>query len=60
MRYNLTIDAHNSHGSKFMEHRVEIQFLTPKAVCQQTNLSRTSLDRLVAEDRFRLFEANLP
>jgi predicted DNA-binding transcriptional regulator AlpA len=28
------------------------QFLTPKAVCQRTSLSRASLDRLVAAGHF--------
>jgi predicted DNA-binding transcriptional regulator AlpA len=28
------------------------QFLTPKAVCQRTSLSRASLDRLVAAGQF--------
>lgn len=27
-------------------------FLTPKAVCQRTSLSRSTLDRLVAASRF--------
>lgn len=28
------------------------QFLSPKAVCKQTSLSRPTIDRLVAEGRF--------
>jgi predicted DNA-binding transcriptional regulator AlpA len=31
---------------------VETQFLTPKAVCQRTSLSRSTLDRLVAAGDF--------
>ena len=31
---------------------METKLLTPKAVCERTSLSRSSLDRLVAAGRF--------
>lgn len=31
---------------------MERRFLTPKAVCQKTSLSRGTLDRLVAANKF--------
>lgn len=31
---------------------METRFLTPKAVCQRTSLSRSTLDRLVASGNF--------
>ena len=31
---------------------MEIRFLTPKAVCERTSLSRSTLDRLVAGGAF--------
>lgn len=33
---------------------METKFLTPKAVCERTSLSRSSLDRLVAAGGFPL------
>lgn len=31
---------------------MELRLLSPKAVCERTSLSRSSLDRLVAEGKF--------
>lgn len=31
---------------------MEVRFLSPKAVCERTSLSRTTLDRLVAAGMF--------
>lgn len=31
---------------------MEISLLSPKAVCEQTSLSRTTLDRMVTEGEF--------
>jgi prophage regulatory protein len=35
-----------------LEASLQTQFLTPKAVCDRTSLSRSTLDRLVAAGRF--------
>ncbi len=31
---------------------MEVRLLSPKSVCERTSLSRSSLDRLVAEGKF--------